>query len=139
MFGQLGTRGVSIVVASGDLGTGSSCQSNDGHHKTKFLPTFPASCPYVTTVGSTASNSPELAANFSSGGFSDYFARPKWQQDAVGKYLRDHGNRWKGYYNVDGRAFPDVAVQGRNFQIMNHGKLDTADGTRYFADFPPYG
>ncbi|RFU76514.1 tripeptidyl-peptidase 1 precursor, partial [Trichoderma arundinaceum] len=131
MFGQLGTRGVSIVVASGDLGPGTSCQSNDGSKRPKFMPSFPATCPYVTSVGSTIGISPERAAEFSSGGFSDYFARPKWQHGAVGNYLRLHGDEWKRYYNPHGRGFPDVAAQGANYRYWSHGKEGLASGTSY--------
>ncbi|GFP57005.1 probable tripeptidyl-peptidase SED2 [Trichoderma asperellum] len=129
MFGQLGTRGVSIIVSSGDFGPGLSCQANDGAKTTKFIPSFPATCPYVTSVGSTQGISPEIAANFSAGGFSDYFARPKWQDEAVGGYLRLHGSEWKGYYNPRGRGFPDVAAQGVNYRFWNHGKSDLTTGT----------
>lgn len=49
MFAQLGTRGVSILFSSGDTGVGSACQTNDGKNTTRFLPIFPAACPYVTS------------------------------------------------------------------------------------------
>ncbi|KAL7909116.1 peptidase S8/S53 domain-containing protein [Trichoderma velutinum] len=129
MFGQLGTRGVSIVVASGDLGPGVSCQSNDNPKRPKFMPSFPATCPYVTSVGATHGIDPEVAANFSSGGFSDYFNRPKWQDEAVGGYLRLHGGKWEGYYNPNGRGFPDVAAQGVNYRFWSHGNESSATGT----------
>ena len=54
MFAQLGARGVSVLVASGDDGTGDGnpdpktstlCTSNDGTNRTTFIPKFPASCP----------------------------------------------------------------------------------------------
>ncbi|TFB07745.1 putative tripeptidyl-peptidase SED2 [Trichoderma ghanense] len=129
MFGQLGTRGVSIVVASGDLGPGISCQSNDGSARPRFMPSFPATCPYVTSVGSTHGIGPEVAANFSSGGFSDYFARPTWQNRAVGTYLGLRGEEWKGYYDPTGRGFPDVAAQGVNFRFRAHGNESLTSGT----------
>lgn len=50
MFGELGMRGVSILFSSGDTGVGSACQTNDGKNTTRFLPIFPAACPYVTSV-----------------------------------------------------------------------------------------
>ena len=130
MFGQLGTRGVSVVVASGDFGPGYSCQSNDGKNTTKFLPGFPATCPYVTSVGGTESNSPEVAASLSGGGFSEYWSRPNWQDKTIDKYLKKYGNEWKGYYNKNGRAYPDVAALASNHQIMNHGEQETTGGTR---------
>ncbi len=130
LFGQLGTRGVSIVAASGDAGPGQSCQANDGSKAVRFLPTFPASCPYVTAVGATEGNSPEVAAGLSGGGFSDYFPRPSYQDKAVDGYLAEHGKEWQGYYNKTGRAFPDVAALGKNYPIYNHGNIEYADGTR---------
>lgn len=50
------------------------CVSNDGQNTTKFIPNFPASCPYVTAVGTTEGFNPEVATTsfFSGGGFSDY-------------------------------------------------------------------
>lgn len=135
IFGQLGTRGVSIVVAAGDIGPGLSCQSNDGTKRQKFMPSFPATCPYVTSVGGTYEIGPEIAANFSSGGFSDYFDRPKWQDETVGKYLELHGEEWKDYYNPSGRGFPDVAAQGVNFQSWSHGNESSFTGTRQVFSF----
>ncbi|ESZ96495.1 hypothetical protein SBOR_3117 [Sclerotinia borealis F-4128] len=117
MFGQLGLRGVSILFSSGDTGVGSACQTNDGKNTTRFLPIFPAACPYVTSVGATRYVEPESAVSFSSGGFSDRWARPSYQDDAVKGYLKILGDRWKGLYNPHGRGFPDVAAQGVRFHI----------------------
>lgn len=61
---------------------------------------------------------PEQAAFFSSGGFSDYWARPKYQEDAVKKYLGGLGMQWKGLYNPLGRGFPDVAAQGYAYNVI---------------------
>lgn len=104
MFGQLGLRGVSILISSGDTGPGSACQTNDGKNTTRFLPIFPASCPYVTSVGGTTFIEPERAVSFSSGGFSDLWERPGWQNNAVKGYLNFLGEKWKGLYNSDGRG-----------------------------------
>ena len=111
LFAQLGARGVSVIFASGDTGVGSACETNDGKNTTRFLPIFPASCPFVTTVGGTFHVQPERAASFSSGGFSDRFPRPAYQRDAVDQYLARLGSRWEGLYNPGGRGFPDVAAQ----------------------------
>ena len=48
-----GARGVSVLFSSGDFGVGDGnpdpktqqCLTNDGHDTTRFIPTFPASCP----------------------------------------------------------------------------------------------
>lgn len=130
MFGQLAIRGMSVIVASGDTGPGVSCQSNDGTDSTRFLPAFPATCPYVTSVGATDGRSPARALNFSSGGFSEYWSRPKWQDKDVNKYLNLHGEKWNKYYNRKGRGFPDVAAQGRGYPVFNHDKIEDAAGTR---------
>lgn len=130
MFGLLTLRGVSIIVAAGNTGPGISCQSNDGARKTKFLPIFPAACPYVTSVGATEETCPEKAMNFSSGGFSEYWDRPWWQNNAVSSYLGAHGDRFKGYYKATGRAFPDLAAQGTGYPVYNHNRIENGGGTR---------
>ncbi|PQE05720.1 tripeptidyl peptidase sed3 protein [Rutstroemia sp. NJR-2017a BVV2] len=129
MFGQLGLRGVSVLFSSGDTGVGSACQTNDGKNTMRFLPIFPAACPYVTSVGATRYVEPESAVFFSSGGFSDRFPRPAYQDDAVKGYLHILGDRWKGLYNPAGRGFPDVAAQGFNYHI-----IDKNSTTGVFAD-----
>jgi tripeptidyl-peptidase-1 len=141
IFGQLGTRGVSIISAAGNSGPGASCQSNDGKKTTKFIPSFPASCPYVTSVGGTELESDtsaggksgkSKAVDFSGGGFSEHFDRPKWQDKPVKEYLKKYGTQWKKYYNEKGRAYPDVAahVGPENVPIMNHGIAEYIGGTR---------
>lgn len=129
-FGLLGTRGVSVLSSAGNIGPGASCQSNDGTNTTKFLPLFPAACPYVTSVGATEGGTPEKAIDFSGGGFSEYFERPAWQDDVVEAYLAEHGAKWKGYYNPGGRAYPDVSARGWGYPIMNHGEVQITGGTR---------
>ncbi|OBT91827.1 vesicle formation at the endoplasmic reticulum [Pseudogymnoascus verrucosus] len=119
MFGELGLRGVSVLFSSGDTGVGSACQTNDGKNTTRFLPIFPAACPWVTSVGGTYQVQPERAVSFSSGGFSDLFPRPKYQDKAVKGFLRILGDRWKGLYNPAGRGFPDVAAQGYRFHVID--------------------
>ena len=111
LFAQLGSRGVSVIFSSGDSGTGSACLSNDGKNTTKFQPQYPAACPFVTSVGSTRYLN-ETATYFSSGGFSDYWKRPSYQDDAVKAYFHHLGEKNKPYFNRHGRAFPDVSAQG---------------------------
>jgi tripeptidyl-peptidase I len=129
LFAQLGSRGTSVVFSSGDTGVGSACQTNDGKNTTRFLPIFPASCPFVTSVGGTTHVEPEVAVSFSSGGFSDRWPRPAYQEDAVSAYLEKLGDTWAGLYNPDGRGFPDVAAQSVNFSVYDHGILKKYRGT----------
>ncbi|KAH6626494.1 peptidase-like protein [Chaetomium sp. MPI-SDFR-AT-0129] len=130
MIGQLGARGVSVLFSSGDTGVGSACQTNDGKNTTRFLPTFPASCPFVTSVGGTRYVNPEQAVSFSSGGFSDLFPRPAYQEAAVSGYLDKHlKKRWHGLYSPAGRGIPDVAAQGVDYHVFSQGKDVLVSGT----------
>jgi len=45
LFAQLGTRGASLIFASGDDGVGKGdCKTNDGSGRVQFIPEFPSSC-----------------------------------------------------------------------------------------------
>lgn len=129
MYSQLGSRGVSVIFSSGDSGVGSACQTNDGKNTTHFPPQFPAACPWVTSVGATTGTSPEKGVYFSSGGFSDLWERPAYQDSAVSDFLNTLGNQWSGLFNPKGRAFPDVAAQGQSYAIYENGALTSVDGT----------
>ncbi|BAE64770.1 tripeptidyl aminopeptidase [Aspergillus flavus] len=129
LIAQLGSRGVSVLFSSGDSGVGEGCMTNDGTNRTHFPPQFPAACPWVTSVGATFKTTPERGTYFSSGGFSDYWPRPEWQDEAVSSYLETIGDTFKGLYNSSGRAFPDVAAQGMNFAVYDKGTLGEFDGT----------
>jgi len=129
LFAQLGARGVSAIFSSGDFGVGGGdCQTNDGKNKTQFQPIFPASCPYVTSVGATQGVN-EVATNFTGGGFSNYFTQPSYQKNAVSKFLTGLGSENKGLFNPNGRGFPDVAAQGLRFEIVTNGAVHSISGT----------
>ncbi|KAJ3729755.1 family S53 protease-like protein [Lentinula raphanica] len=119
-----GTRGVSILFASGDGGvSGSQSQSCS-----TFIPTFPSGCPFLTSVGATQDVT-ETSASFSSGGFSNIFARPSYQTTPVATYLTALGSTNAGKFSTTGRAFPDVAAQGVNVEIVDGGSAGLVDGT----------
>jgi tripeptidyl-peptidase-1 len=126
---QLGTLGVSVIISSGDEGVGSACKTNDGKNTTRFMPIFPAACPSATSVGSTQYINPEIAIGFSSGGFSDLFPRPAYQDKKVSAYLSNLKDKWAGLYNQKGRGFPDIAAQGRNFKVIDQGATRLIGGT----------
>ncbi|KAL9085329.1 MAG: hypothetical protein Q9165_007620 [Trypethelium subeluteriae] len=132
-FRDLGLRGVSILVSSGDSGPGSGCLRNDGSNRTRYQPTFPAGCPWVTAVGGTFNTTPEVALAFSSGGFSERFPRPPYQSAVVDAYLakqqRGGNGNFSAYYNARGRGIPDVAAQGQNFRTVDQGSEDLEEGT----------
>ena len=121
-FAQLGARGISILFGSGDGGVGNiagndaaSCISNDGKNTFKFIPSFPPSCPYVTTVGATQGFEPETSASrpanslgpdgkvhgfyASGGGFSDHFPRPSYQDNVVPQYVENLKGEYSGLFN----------------------------------------
>lgn len=135
-FAQLGAQGVSILFSSGDEGVGynGTCLSNDGKNRTIFLPAFPASCPYVTTVGGTK-NFPEVVAfdprngYASGGGFSNYFPRPSYQDKVVPAYIKSLDSAFDPYYNKSGRGYPDIAAQGYHYLTIWNGTLIPLDGT----------
>ncbi len=83
----------------------------------------------ITLVGATTGHTPEVAADLSSGGFSDLFSRPTYQQDAVAQYLTVLGDEYEGLFNPNGRAYPDVAAQGTDFVIVADGQYVGVDGT----------
>ncbi|TDZ13570.1 Tripeptidyl-peptidase sed3 [Colletotrichum spinosum] len=129
-FGALGARGVSMFAASGDSGPGNTCVTNDGTASARFNAVFPASCPFVTGVGGVRGVSPERASSFSSGGFSDKFARPSYQDQAVPPYVANTvGGRFQGLFNASGRGFPDVSAQSFNATFVTGGMFGGFRGT----------
>ena len=135
-FMKLGARGVTVVAASGDLGT----SGRRGSPK-RFHAGFPASSPFVTAVGGTnfaAKNTvgDETAWGGSGGGFSDHFGVPSYQADAVSAFLAlaaaNDTFPDPSKYNATGRGFPDVACLGGSsnpYFIWNGGKKSSAYGT----------
>ena len=121
---------------SDNLGVGANgtCFSNDGSDTNEFLATFPSSCPYITSVGGLK-DFPEVVAHdpengyVSGGGFSNYFARPAFQNKAVGSYLNTLGDRFATKFNKTGRAYPDVSATSQRFITAWNGTLVLLDGT----------
>ncbi|KAK2015250.1 subtilisin-like protein [Colletotrichum eremochloae] len=132
---------------SGQLGAG------PGH----FSANFPVSCPWVTAVGGTQLSPtntswvkgetpfpPETALRLSKngyeftsgGGFSNLFPTPWYQKGAVESYLahpdyQTHLSNLSssGYFNTQGRGFPDVSAMALNYLVRTNNKLMTASGT----------
>ncbi|KAI9451470.1 subtilisin-like protein [Lactarius psammicola] len=128
LFAALGLRGASVLVATGDHGVGQGdCTDNSGN--VRFIPMFPASCPWVTSVGSTMFQNPEIAMPFSGGGFSYHFERPIYQDHAVFPFLEYLGIEYVGLYNAEGRGIPDISAQGHLFRIILAGAFYLVSGT----------
>ena len=134
---KLALKGHTIVVASGDYGpaghaiahgnaaaVSNACIDLEHPHNaylngTVFNPNFPATCPYVLTVGGTQLNSNETVKDLetvmhgsdkqvdlplpswitfsSSGGFSNYFKEPSYQSCSVDKYVTNYEPGYKTY------------------------------------------
>ena len=147
-FAKMCTRGLSVMVASGDGGS-----TSIGHGTTECVlaPAFPATSPYVTAVSATfvdGNAAPRGTGAFPSygetitsmplgmlwttgGGFSSTFKQPAYQKAAVNDYLaKDVPFPPAGTFNSSGRAYPDVSAIGHN--VMNVvGPIDAfpEDGT----------
>ncbi|KAI5305495.1 RNA polymerase II subunit A C-terminal domain phosphatase [Ascosphaera pollenicola] len=157
---KLGLQGITVVAASGDAGVQSEVDEKEGclNNGKTFAPQFPASCPYVTTVGATAlpadakpvAGSEVASFGFASGGgFSNIFQRPSWQDKVVNAYFDKHDPKYKWYhssandtvdttqgaYNRAGRAYPDVAAVGQSIPVVLKGKLRLEAGTSASAPF----
>jgi tripeptidyl-peptidase-1 len=129
-FVKAGSRGITLLFASGDDGTycvcvcvccmyvcekntllvfdvcvvvGVSQQNNPAFCKT-FAGKWPAGSPYVTAVGGTntktGESGSEVAWQHSSGGFSNRWPRKEWQKDAVDAFFK----------NSDPKNLPDPNV-----------------------------
>ncbi|RPD64099.1 family S53 protease-like protein [Lentinus tigrinus ALCF2SS1-7] len=121
-YAQLGARGTSVLFSSGDSGVaGGGFRNPQCLPGNVFLPTFPAGCPFVTAVGGTTGINPEVAISLSSGGFSNIFPRPSYQETAVGNFLTALGNNNTGLFNASGRAYPDVALQAQFYFVLTNG------------------
>lgn len=56
LFGEVSARGTTLLFSSGDDGVADFEDGCPGpNNSTRFAPSFPASCPYVTAVGGTES------------------------------------------------------------------------------------
>ncbi|KAH9159455.1 subtilisin-like protein [Lactarius sanguifluus] len=125
LFAQLGARGVSVLIATGNDGVGhGNCLVRDssGNSRVQFLPNFPSTCPWVTSVGGTTGYDPEIAASLSGGGFSVHFPRPSYQNNAVPTFLLNLGGQYSGLFNPGGRGVPDIALQAMGFSIVSKNK-----------------
>ncbi|KAG5944150.1 hypothetical protein E4U53_006926 [Claviceps sorghi] len=154
-FMKLGLLGISVIVASGDVGVASQEGLCLGPHHDVFVAMNPAACPYVTSVGSTTLpngshvGSAEIATTSfsSSGGFSNMFPTPPWQKTAVRNYLLRHNpnyfsynstgnivpNNTAGIYNRGGRAYPDLSALGDKGVVVVGGEVGRIGGTSMSA------
>ena len=156
-FMKLSLRGITLLASSGDAGAPG--RTNEGCDISSPLnPVFPTSSPYVLSVGGSIVMNPvllnvsssshlctankcigggsELNCNLdrcgwtSGGGFSDFFNRPWWQENASNHYLNSGVQMPpEKYFNKLGRVYPDVTLVAHNYLIMNGGQYMAVDGT----------
>ncbi|KAJ7510818.1 family S53 protease [Mycena galericulata] len=124
---QLAAMGISMIFPSGDGGA-----SDNQQNCTSFVPMFPSTCPYVTSVGGTFFQ-PTTAFSSSAGGFSNYFPVPSYQAADTAAYLESIGDENSGMYNPNGRGFPDVASEWEVFIVTSIG--GTSCASPIFASF----
>lgn len=116
-FMKAGTRGLSILFASGDQGVCGRQGCGFLRHA-PFHPDFPGDSPYITAVGGTdfkgSGIGEETAWSNSGGGFSNYFGIPEYQAAVVAAYKAspDANLPPQTLWNNTGRGYPDVAALG---------------------------
>ena len=119
---------------------GKSSGVNDG--SVQLWPSWPASSPWVTSVGATrfvgqkAGNEEMATDQFGSGGgFSAQFnqTHAKWQSAAVSEYLKivPKGSPFPPSSSIptNGRGTPDVAALGEGFQVLQNARVMSVGGT----------
>ena len=104
----------------------------------KLYPSWPASSPWVTSVGATrfvgqkVGNEQMASDQFGSGGgFSTMFNRSlaSWQESVVTTYLADApGLPPKGSFPPGGRATPDVSALGEGYMTIIGGTAQPIGG-----------
>lgn len=109
---------------------------------------FPASCPWITSVGGSAlppngtiKDRETVAWNFPpGGGFSNNFEMPSYQAKAVQKWFKEHPTTYNStqFNNTQkARGFPDIAVASQNFVTGIDGGFLSFSGTSAAA--PTFG
>lgn len=151
-YAKIALQGVSFFFSSGDYGVSgnngqcisftNSSEYIDQSQGGRFNPSFPSTCPYITSVGATqikpgkTVNDPEEACEttiYSGGGFSNVFSIPDYQKSAVGTYLSQHRPSYQSprVYNGTGtsRAFPDISANGAKYLVRVDGQYAHVFGT----------
>jgi tripeptidyl-peptidase I len=147
-FMKAGVRGLSLLFASGDFGTGCNSTSLPA----KFAPMWPPSSPFVTAIGGTTFNTEtstsmatgtgtgtatysETAWDHSGGGFASdsIHPRPSYQNDAIQAYLSQAKRSGtlpdSTLFNSSNRGFPDVSSMATQYAVIVNGVANKLDGT----------
>lgn len=154
-YGKLGLLGTTILYSSGDRGVAGRnniCVFPNGTLSVDapgFIPSFPGTCPFITSVGATQVNpgasvtEPESACAqviFSGGGFSNVFSIPEYQKAAQAEFFSRHNPPYTSVQFNNSRAvraYPDVSANGANYVIAVDGSFSLVFGTS--ASTPVFG
>merc|ERR1740133_5366 len=140
-FMKAGTMGRSILFASGDQGVCGRSGCGFGIFKPKSAkPDFPGGSPYITVVGGTNflgdGIGDEEVWSAGGGGFSNTFAIPAYQANAVAAYKASSDANLppqkKLQWNNTGRGYPDIAALGGTktpYCIATGGRFTGVAGT----------
>jgi tripeptidyl-peptidase-1 len=136
-FQKIGARGVSVLIASGDDGSG--CKTTEAGCKCTLFPSYPGSSPYVTAIGATkflnGNAGPEgaVTAFGSGGGFFNIDSQPSYQTAAVAQYFAGQTSATlppSCSYDPTSRATPDGSALGDvHFQVILDGAVTSVGGT----------
>ena len=148
-YAKLGLAGTTFLYSSGDYGVAGNSDEcidpvtreyNNGTYGI-FNPSFPGTCPYITSVGATqivpgASVTPPEEASetviYSGGGFSNVFPLPAYQEEAVHTWWTEHpppygADRFNNSQRT--RGIPDVAANGANYVVAVDNEFLLVYGT----------
>lgn len=155
-FLKLALRGVTVVASSGDAGAPGRTNEDCADASRPVNPAFPASSPYVLSVGATyvpldnstqtytsplceqrgcVTSTDERSVQFDAmgwtagGGFSLYRNHtPWWQADAVHHYLTSNVTL-PPHFHRNGRGYPDLSALGHSCPTIVANELGGVDGT----------
>jgi tripeptidyl-peptidase-1 len=143
---KMAVRGLTVMCSAGDAGwtdvgfggndlSGASVTSCDKGQ----APIFPASSPYVTSVGShfLTSSGTMVASSVragkswtTGGGFAGLSPTPAYQSAEVSHYLKSTPEKPQpGLFNEGGRAYPDLSLIGDNIECVMNGRIFPLQGT----------
>jgi|EP00966_Prymnesium_polylepis_P185914 tripeptidyl-peptidase I len=124
-FAKAAARGISLLAAAGDSGAG--CAT------TGYVPTFPASSPWITAVGGLQGGADGAASEEvwppGGGGFSNYYARPAYQEAAVSAFFNKGQLPSQHLWNRTGAGFPDISAHAMDFDVCTSGFFYPVAGT----------
>lgn len=66
------------------------------------------------------------------GGFSTFFDRPSWQNEAVNLYFNQTSVSpilKNGGFNIYGRGYPDISLIGVEYEVVIRGSINSVYGT----------